>query len=56
MSSDTAQIPTTQKAWHVVRRGSPAQALKLEAHAPVPSKLEPGEILVRVEAAALNPV
>ena len=51
-----SSIPATQKAWKVVRRGSPAQALVCDEKADVPSKLAPGEILVKVQAAALNPV
>jgi NADPH:quinone reductase-like Zn-dependent oxidoreductase len=52
----STQIPSTQKAWRVVRRGSPADAVILEADVPVPSDIKEGEVLVKVEAAALNPV
>ena len=55
-TSDTAQIPATQKAWVVVRRGKPERALELKKDAPVSTKLENGEVLVRVQAAALNPM
>ncbi|KAJ3536779.1 hypothetical protein NM688_g6791 [Phlebia brevispora] len=55
MSSST-QIPKTQKAWVAVRRGKPSDALICDENAKVPSNLEPGEILVKVQAAALNPV
>lgn len=48
-------IPDTQKAWLIVRKGVPAKALRLEEY-PVPKKLRKGEVLVRVQAAALNPV
>ncbi|KII89280.1 hypothetical protein PLICRDRAFT_139690 [Plicaturopsis crispa FD-325 SS-3] len=52
-----SDIPTTtQKAWLVVRRGKPAQAVELNTDVDVPSKLDPGEVLVKVQAAALNPV
>ena len=48
-------IPLTQRAWIVARRGTPAQALELRTDWPVP-KLGEGEVLVKVQAAALNPV
>ncbi|KAH0834228.1 chaperonin 10-like protein [Lanmaoa asiatica] len=54
MSSDSA-IPTTQKAWMVVKQGKPRDALAFKTDVPVP-KPKPGEVLVRVRAAALNPV
>jgi len=54
MSSDSA-IPTTQKAWMVVKRGKPRDALVLKTDVPVP-KPKQGEVLVRVRAAALNPM
>ncbi|OJT04701.1 hypothetical protein TRAPUB_4495 [Trametes pubescens] len=49
------QIPETQKTWRVTRKGKPADVLKL-ADAPVPAKLKKGEVLLKVQAAALNPV
>ena len=57
-ASETAQvdIPATQKSWRPVRSGEPAKALALTDNTPVPSKLKKGEILVKVQAAALNPV
>jgi len=45
-----------QRAWTVVRRGKPADALLLRSDWPVPQKLEKGEVLIKVQAAALNPV
>ncbi|KAI0639459.1 NAD-P-binding protein [Trametes polyzona] len=48
-------LPTTQKAWRVTRRGKPQDVLAL-SDAPVPTKLRKGEVLVKVQAAALNPV
>lgn len=45
-----------QRAWIVERRGRPSQALKLRADWEVPTKLNAGEVLVKVQAAALNPV
>lgn len=52
------QTPATQKAWRVVRRGRPEGALHLDHSAPVQSfeDLKQGEVLVKVHAAALNPV
>ena len=49
------KLPTTQKSWRVLKSGKPAEALAL-ADTPVPTKLKKGEILVKVQAAALNPV
>ncbi|KAF8162897.1 hypothetical protein B0H34DRAFT_299328 [Crassisporium funariophilum] len=49
-------IPDVQKAWINVGRGSPAQALVLKSDWPVPKQLGVGEVLVKVQAAALNPV
>ena len=40
----------------VVRSGEPSKALRLDEHAPVSRKLEKGEVLVKVQAAALNPM
>ena len=52
----THTIPDTMKAWVVTRRGTPAQAVHLAAAHPVPKQLAKGEVLVRVQAAAFNPV
>jgi NADPH:quinone reductase-like Zn-dependent oxidoreductase len=49
-------VPTTQQAWFVVRKGHPSKALELKKDAPVPTTLEKGQALVKVQAAALNPV
>ncbi|KAF8968383.1 hypothetical protein BDZ97DRAFT_432692 [Flammula alnicola] len=51
-----AEIPNVQRAWTVVRRGKPENALVLKEDWPVPKKLEKGEVLVRIQAGALNPV
>lgn len=48
-------IPSRQKAWHIVRRGDPVKALVLADDIPVPSTIPPGQILVKVQAAAINP-
>ncbi|TFY68889.1 hypothetical protein EVG20_g3367 [Dentipellis fragilis] len=50
------EIPQKQKAWIVVKRGKPKDALVLDADVPVPTELKPGEVLVKVQAAALNPI
>ena len=49
-------IPATQKSWRVVRRGTPSNALEFTQDASVPLDLQEGQVLVKVEAAALNPV
>ncbi|TFK43001.1 hypothetical protein BDQ12DRAFT_677157 [Crucibulum laeve] len=48
-------ITPFQRAWVVTCRGTPEEALSLRTDWPVPQKLEPGEVLVKVEAGALNP-
>lgn len=48
-------LPPTQQAWRIVRRGTPAHALVLE-DIPIPNKIPAGEVLVKIQAAALNPV
>jgi len=48
-------IPDYQKAWVSTARGLPRQVLKLKADWPVSKHLEKGEVLVKVQAAALNP-
>ncbi|KAI0933956.1 hypothetical protein AcW1_005634 [Taiwanofungus camphoratus] len=48
-------IPQSQKVWHVVDKGEPSQVLRLVDDAPVP-KLTKDDVLVKVQAAALNPV
>lgn len=51
-----ADIPSTQKAWIVERRGPPPKALVLHSDYPVPKSLKKDEVLVKIQAAALNPV
>ncbi|KAF7791263.1 hypothetical protein EIP86_002277 [Pleurotus ostreatoroseus] len=51
----TSQIPEKQKAWVVTGKGPVTQVLKFDENFPVPAKLAPGEVLVKVHAAALNP-
>ena len=50
------EIPEKQSAWIVVTKGIPSKALQLKQDTPVPKELTQGEVLVRVDAAALNPV
>jgi NADPH:quinone reductase-like Zn-dependent oxidoreductase len=49
-------MAAVQRAWTVVRRGRPTDALVLRSDWPVPQKLEKGEVLIKVQAGALNPV
>ncbi|KAF7972651.1 hypothetical protein HWV62_17324 [Athelia sp. TMB] len=49
-------IPIVQKSWKIVRKGKPSAALFFDKKAAVPSQLKPGEVLIQVKAAALNPV
>ena len=48
-------VPATQRAWRIVRKGEPTEALVLDNAAPVPT-LEPGQVLVRVQAVGFNNV
>ncbi|EPS99554.1 NAD-binding protein [Fomitopsis schrenkii] len=45
-----------QEAWRVLGRGDPWSVLSLDSNIPVPSQLFEGEVLVRIQAAALNPI
>ncbi|KZT51770.1 NAD(P)-binding protein [Calocera cornea HHB12733] len=49
-------LPQAQKGWQVVRSGAPKDALKLKDDLPVPHDIPQGHVLVKVLAAALNPV
>ncbi|KAF8638847.1 hypothetical protein AX17_001905 [Amanita inopinata Kibby_2008] len=49
-------VPDIQQAWVVTRRGIPAEALSFKSDWPVSKKLREGEVLVKVQAVALNPV
>jgi hypothetical protein len=50
------QLPATQRLYRVARKGEPKTALELIRDASVPSELQDGDVLVKVDAAALNPV
>ncbi|KAH7108462.1 hypothetical protein BKA62DRAFT_682267 [Auriculariales sp. MPI-PUGE-AT-0066] len=49
-------IPSSQLLWCVVRRGTPAKALEVDGNAAIPSDLSEDQVLVKVDAAALNPL
>ncbi len=55
MSQKDETIPTTQRAWVIEKLGGPRDSLRLHADRPVP-KPETGEALVKIQAAALNPM
>lgn len=48
-------IPRAQKAWLVTKNGEPKDALTLKTDCPVPRQVKSGNVLVRVDYAALNP-
>jgi hypothetical protein len=56
VQTEESGIPTHQRAWREVRRGAPKVGLELQTDVPVSTQLAPGEVLVKVKAAALNPV
>lgn len=47
--------PQTMKAWLVTKNGDPRDALTLRPDAPVPANPKSGNLLVKVQYAALNP-
>jgi len=54
--SNEFNIPDEQRAWVNVARGVPSVALSNKKDWPVDKKLAQGELLIKVHAAALNPV
>lgn len=54
-SSIFQQVPSTLKAWLYEEYGSPEKALQLKSDVPVP-EVGVDQVLIKVEAAALNPV
>ncbi|KAL0947086.1 hypothetical protein HGRIS_013227 [Hohenbuehelia grisea] len=49
-------VPSVQRAWVVVKRGHPSKALALKEDYPVQKTLRKGDVLLKIQAAALNPV
>ena len=56
ISTATTSLPSVQTVWKIVRRGDPAKALVKDQNAPVPTKIPEGYVLVKIQAASLNPV
>ncbi|KAJ8482337.1 hypothetical protein ONZ45_g14989 [Pleurotus djamor] len=52
----SSQIPTVQRAWLEVARGHPSVALRLKTDWPVPTDIKKDHVLVKIQAAGLNPV
>ncbi|CED85084.1 Zinc-binding oxidoreductase [Phaffia rhodozyma] len=50
-----ASLPPVQQVWLQKRRGDHTKSIELNTQAPIPA-LEPGHVLVRVRAVALNPL
>ncbi|THH01706.1 hypothetical protein EW026_g1039 [Hermanssonia centrifuga] len=46
----------TQRAWINVAKGDPSDVLVIDDKRPIPTQLADGEVLIKVQAAALNPV
>lgn len=53
--ASTDAIPKTMKAWLVTRNGEPRDALALKTDIAVPASVKAGNLLIKVEYAALNP-
>lgn len=49
-------LPPLQKGWQIVKSGVPKDVLKFRNDLPVPTDIPKGHVLVKVLAAALNPV
>jgi hypothetical protein len=47
-------IPAVQRAWTIVKRGKPADALVLRSDWPVPQKLEKDEVLIKVPESCVS--
>lgn len=56
MSSTSASLPSAQTVWRIVRKGDPVKALVKEEEATVPKEVPRGYVLVKIQAASLNPV
>ncbi|KDQ33589.1 hypothetical protein PLEOSDRAFT_1099549 [Pleurotus ostreatus PC15] len=48
--------PKTQRAWVSLQRGHPSRSLSLKSDWPVAGELKKDDVLIRIQAAALNPV
>ncbi|KAJ7130303.1 NAD-P-binding protein [Mycena epipterygia] len=46
---------STYSAWFVTQKGHPSKVLQLKTGLPVPTELKKGHVLIKVQAAALNP-
>ena len=54
-SATTATLPSVQTVWKIVRKGDPAKALVKDVEAPIPKEIPDGCVLVKIQAASLNP-
>jgi len=54
-SATSSVLPSVQTVWKIVRRGDPIKALVKDDNAPVPKKIPKGCVLIKVQAASLNP-
>ncbi|KAJ8494298.1 hypothetical protein ONZ45_g13281 [Pleurotus djamor] len=52
----SSQIPKVQRAWLEVARGHPSVALRFKTDWPVPIDIKKDHVLVKIQAAGLNPV
>ncbi|KAJ7130309.1 NAD(P)-binding protein [Mycena epipterygia] len=46
---------STYSAWFVTQKGHPSKVLQLKTGLPIPNQLKKGHVLVKIQAAALNP-
>lgn len=52
----STDIPATQRSYRATGKGEPRKAIQLVKDFPVTTALKEGEVLVKVQAAALNPL
>jgi len=55
-SVTTAPLPSVQAVWKIIRKGHPIKALVKDENAPVPTEIPEGCMLLKIQAASLNPV